>query len=143
MIDSITKEPIRVDKYPEAWPYIRLPLDQLDQVKKLLDGADIRYSVDEDAISFNDQPYTAVVNLAHDVDVSAVQKLLDEHKSRRMARPTKPVPGTSSSMRSRTRRVEPKSSSATARPSWRPAYDVRVLSSSGTLVPSRATRCRA
>jgi hypothetical protein len=93
MIDSFTKAPIKVSDDGDAGPYIMVQLDQLDLVKKLLDGADIRYSVDEDAISFNDQPYTAVVNLGHDVEVSAVQKLLDEHKSRRMARPRRPHSG--------------------------------------------------
>ena len=41
MIDSITKEPIRVGRYPEAWPYIRMPLDQLDQVKKRVDYEEV------------------------------------------------------------------------------------------------------
>ena len=36
MIDSLTKEPIRVIEDRDAWPYIRLPLDQLDQSKNSL-----------------------------------------------------------------------------------------------------------
>jgi len=93
VIDSFTKRPIKVSDDGDAGPYIMVQLDQLDLVKKLLDGAELRYSVDEDAISFNDQPYTAVVNLGHDVEASAVQKLLDEHKVPRMARPRRPHSG--------------------------------------------------
>src|SRR5437762_11171510 len=84
MIDSITKEPIRVDKYPEAWPYIRLPLDQLDQLKKLLDSAGFRYHVAKYALSFKGEPYTVEVSLEHLADVAALQKLLDDHQAPQM-----------------------------------------------------------
>jgi len=80
MIDSFTKEPIRVSKYPDAWPYFRVPLDQLDQVKKLLDHAGYRYSVDKYAVSIDGEPYTAVVNLEHRADVAAIQGLLDDYE---------------------------------------------------------------
>ncbi len=93
MIDSITKKPIRVNDDGDALPYIIVQLDQLDQVKKLLDDAFICYTVDEDAISFNDQPYTTVVNLGRHVDVLAVQKLLDEKEDPKMARRRRPTSG--------------------------------------------------
>jgi len=93
MIDSFTKKPIRVSDDGDAGPYILVQLDQLDMVKKLLDDSDIRYAVDEDAISFNGQPYTAVVNLGHHVDVLAVQKLLDENADPKMARHRRPHSG--------------------------------------------------
>ena len=87
MIDSLTKEPIKVSDDADAWPYIRVQLDQLDQVKKLLDNAGFRYYVDEYAISFNGQPYTSVVNLEHDADVPAIQRLLDDNEASKTARP--------------------------------------------------------
>ncbi len=93
MIDSFTKKPIRVSDDGDAGPYILVQLDQLDTVKKILDDADIRYAVDEDAISFNGQPYTAVVNLGHHVDVLTVQKLLDEKEHPKMARRRRPQSG--------------------------------------------------
>ena len=93
MIDSFTRKPIRVSDDGDAGPYIMVQLDQLDLVKTLLDDADIRYTVDEDAISFNGQPYTAVVNLGHHVDVPAVQKLLDEKEDPKMARRRRPQSG--------------------------------------------------
>ena len=66
-----------------------MQLDQLELVKKLLNDAG--YVVDEDAISFNGQPYTSTVNLGHNVDVSAVQKLLDGNEDPRLARQRSPM----------------------------------------------------
>jgi hypothetical protein len=84
MIDSITKEPIQVRRYPEAWPYIRLPLDQLDQLKRILDGAGYRYHVAKYALAVKGQPYTVEVSLEHRADVAALQKLLDNYQGLEM-----------------------------------------------------------
>jgi hypothetical protein len=86
MIDSFTKERIKVSDDGDAWPYIMVQLDQLELVKKLLDHSGIPNSVDEDAISFNDQAYSVIVNLEQNVDVAAVQKLLDGHEDPQTAR---------------------------------------------------------
>jgi hypothetical protein len=81
MINSITHEPIRVDKYPGAWPYVRVPLDQLDQVKKLLDRAGFRYSVAKNALSRDGEPNIIVkVSFEHRADVAALQALFDDHQ---------------------------------------------------------------
>lgn len=80
MIDSHNREPIRVSRYPEAWPYIQVALDQLDQVKALLDRAGFRYSVDKYAVSVDGEPYIAVVNLEHRADVAGIQRLLDDYQ---------------------------------------------------------------
>jgi hypothetical protein len=82
MIDSVTKEPVRVKKYPEAWPYIRLPLEQLDEVKTLLDRAGFHYAVNKYAVSSDGQPYTVVVNFEHRADIAALQRLLDDYQDR-------------------------------------------------------------
>jgi hypothetical protein len=78
MIDSLTNEPIRI-AFMESGPYVFVQLDQLEQVKKILDEGGFRYWVDEDAISLNGQPYTSVVNLGREADVAAIQDLLDKH----------------------------------------------------------------
>ena len=93
MTDSFTREPIRVSDDGDTGPYILVRLDQLDPLKRLLDGAGIRFTVDEDAVSVNDRPYIAVVNLGPHVDVLAVQKLLDENEEPKMARPRRPRSG--------------------------------------------------
>ena len=89
MIDSVTKEPVRVKKYPEAWPYIRLPLEQLDEVKTLLDRAGFRYAVNKYAVSSDGQPYTVVVNFDHRAEVAAIQGVLDDYSD---AFPSPPRP---------------------------------------------------
>jgi len=78
MIDSITKEPILARKYYGAWPYIRLPLDQLDEVKELLDRAGFRYAVDTFALSSDGGPYTVDVHFDHRAEVAAIQAVLDD-----------------------------------------------------------------
>jgi hypothetical protein len=78
MIDSITKEPIRVSKYFGAWPYIRFPLDQLEEVKELLDRAGFRYAVDMYAVSSDGNPYTVGVHFDHRAEVAAIQVVLDD-----------------------------------------------------------------
>ncbi len=77
MIDVVTKKPLHVSTDGTAGPYIRVPLDQLDDVRRLLDKGGIPYSVDEDAISLNGRPYVTVLDLGRGADPVAVQKLLD------------------------------------------------------------------
>jgi hypothetical protein len=43
----------------------------------LLDANNIRYWVDEDAISVDGRPEVTVVNLGHGSDAGSVQKILD------------------------------------------------------------------
>jgi hypothetical protein len=93
MLDSFTKQPIKVSTDGDAEPYLMVQLDQLGLVQKLLDGAGIRYRVDEDAISFNNQPFTAVMNLAPDANIEDVQQLLDGQENPEMIRPRRPKSG--------------------------------------------------
>ncbi len=86
MTDSFTKKPIRVIDDEDLGPSFLVRLDQLDVVSKLLDDAGYRYTVDEDAMSFNDEPYLTDVELEHGVDVAAVQKLLDDHEDPKLTR---------------------------------------------------------
>ena len=56
------------------------PVDQLPEIREVLDKNDIRYWVDEDAISLNGQPAVSVINFGRGVDAAQVQKLLDASK---------------------------------------------------------------
>jgi hypothetical protein len=78
MIDTVTNKPLRVSTDGTAGPYIMVPLDQLDNVRRLLDARRIPYSVDEDAISLNGEPYVTVVDLGRAADAAAVQTILDD-----------------------------------------------------------------
>jgi hypothetical protein len=77
MIDAMTRKPLRVSTDGTAGPYLMLPVSQLDEVRELLDDHSIRYWVEEDAISLDGAPETAVINLGHAADVEAIQAILD------------------------------------------------------------------
>jgi hypothetical protein len=77
MIDVTTNKPLRVSTEGTAGPYIRLPFNQLDEVRRLLDGSSVRHWVSENVISLNGGPYIAVVNLGREGDAAAVQAILD------------------------------------------------------------------
>jgi hypothetical protein len=77
MTDLVTKKRLYVSTDGTAGPYITVPLDQLAEVRQLLDQHSVRYSVDEDAISLNGEPYVTVVDLGRGADAAAVQVILD------------------------------------------------------------------
>jgi hypothetical protein len=77
MTDVTTKKPLHVSTESTAGPYISLPVSQLDEVRRLLDGRRIFYWVEENAISLNGAPYVAVINLGRAGDAVAVQAILD------------------------------------------------------------------
>ena len=77
MIDEMTRKPLHVSTDGTAGPYIMLPVSQLDEVRQLLDDHGIRYCVEEDVISLNGGPETAVIDLGRGADVDAIQAVLD------------------------------------------------------------------
>lgn len=77
MIDSSTRKPIRVLTDGTSGPYVMVPVDQLDQVRKLLHANDIPHWVDHHAVSVDGRPAVAVINLGKKTDPRRVQALLD------------------------------------------------------------------
>jgi hypothetical protein len=77
MIDLMTSKPLYVSTDGTAGPYIMVPVSQLADLRDLLDKNRLRYSVEEDAISLNGAPESAVIDLGHGADVVAVQAILD------------------------------------------------------------------
>ena len=53
-------------------------VDQLEELRRLLDDHGISYWVDEDVISLNGEPETSVVNFGRGGNGEAVQRILDE-----------------------------------------------------------------
>jgi hypothetical protein len=78
MIDVSTKKPLYVSTDGDAGLYITVPVQQIDEVRSLLDANNIPYWVDEDAISLDGKPEVTVVNLGHGSDAARVQKILDK-----------------------------------------------------------------
>jgi hypothetical protein len=77
MQDMTTGDKIHVSTDGDATPYIMAPLTQLGSIEAVLQEHEIDYWVDDNAISLNDEPYIAVVNLSRNVAVDRVQALLD------------------------------------------------------------------
>ena len=77
MIDAMTRKPLYVSTDGTAGPYIMIPVDQLVEVRQLLDKHHVRYTVEEDVISLNGSPEIAVVDLGVGADGEAIQSILD------------------------------------------------------------------
>jgi hypothetical protein len=77
MIDSSTRKRIRVSTDGTSGPYVMVPVDQLDQVRKLLHANDIPHWVDHNAISVDGRPAIVVINLGRKADPCRIQALLD------------------------------------------------------------------
>jgi hypothetical protein len=77
MVDTRTRERLRVSTDGNAGPYIMVPVDQLDETRSLLDASNVGYWVDEQAISLDGKPEITVINLGRGGDVARIQRLLD------------------------------------------------------------------
>ena len=62
MIDEMTHEKLRVSVDAVAGPYLMVTIDQLDSVVAVLDRHKVRYWVDSEAISLDNEPYVTVIN---------------------------------------------------------------------------------
>ncbi len=77
MIDATTRKPLSVSTDGGYKPYIMVAVDQLAEVLRALDGADVSYEVEENVISLNGSPEIATIDLAWKTNVDAVQAILD------------------------------------------------------------------
>jgi hypothetical protein len=78
MIESDTKQPLRVRTDGSTGPYVDVPLAQLDRIKRLLDARGIYHWASEQALSYNGGPYMIVVNFGLKGEAARVQSVLDE-----------------------------------------------------------------
>jgi hypothetical protein len=77
MTENPTKQPIRVFAGAESTGWFIARVDELPEVRAILEANRIRHSISEDQISLNDQPAFSVVILKRGTDAAAVQRLLD------------------------------------------------------------------
>ncbi len=78
MIDEMTQESLHVESDVIAGPYLEIALPQLDAVRALLDRHEVRYWVDADAISLDNEPAVTVINFGKSGDAARIQAILDE-----------------------------------------------------------------
>ena len=77
MIDKVTNKPFKITPQEGGWPYIRLPLEQLEDVRHVLDAHGIRYHTSGSGVNFDNGPYIALIDLAYKTDVAKLQAILD------------------------------------------------------------------
>ncbi len=77
MIDTMTRKPLRVLNGGAAGPYMILPASQLDEIQRFLKEHGVRYTVDDEFVSLNGAPETAVVDFGRGADRESIQSLLD------------------------------------------------------------------
>ncbi len=75
--DSSTKKPLQVSDHGTAGPYLWVPVSQLAEVQRLLDAHGVKYWVEEDAISLDDEPEETIIDFGPGADGEAVQRILD------------------------------------------------------------------
>jgi hypothetical protein len=78
MIDELTKDSLRVSTDGVAGPYLMVPVPQLDAVLAVLDRHKVRYWVDADAISLDNEPAITVINFGRSGEAAQIQSILDE-----------------------------------------------------------------
>jgi hypothetical protein len=78
MIDEMTRNTLRVSTDGIAGPYLMVPVTQLDAVLAVLDSNHVRYWVDADAISLDNEPAITVINFGRSGDAARIQTILDE-----------------------------------------------------------------
>jgi hypothetical protein len=78
MIDEMTQSNLRVSNDGTAGPYLMVPVTQLDAILAVLDRHKVRYWVDADAISLDNEPAITVINFGRSGDAVRIQAILDE-----------------------------------------------------------------
>ena len=77
ILDATTQKPLVVSGADTPWPYIDVPLDQVPELRALLDRHGVRHTLDENALPWNGWPYIATVSLPRGADAKPVQAILD------------------------------------------------------------------
>ena len=78
MIDEMTKDGLRVSTDGIAGPFLMVPVTQLDAVLAVLNRHKVRYWVDADAISLDNEPATTVINFGRAGEAVRIQAIVDE-----------------------------------------------------------------
>jgi hypothetical protein len=77
MLDATTQKPLTVYPNLEYGPFMLLPLDQLADVRRLLDEHGMRYEVEDNAISIDGGPMTVAINFKRGTEAETVRAILD------------------------------------------------------------------
>lgn len=78
MIDVTTQKPIEVRYAEDVAGFVRVPVVQLDEIRRVLDARGFRYWVSDYRFSMNGGPERTRIQFSHSVDPKAVQSALDQ-----------------------------------------------------------------
>ena len=73
----MTKKPIQVRAGELPWPFIFLPLEQVDAVKRVLEAQGVRYYTRGSGVSWDEGPWMTSIHLEYKTNVAEVQGALD------------------------------------------------------------------
>jgi hypothetical protein len=77
MIDKRTGTPLRVATDRKSSPHLIVALEQVPNVKQVLDAAAVQYWVDDIAVSMSGGPMLTVINFEKTTNPDVVQSALD------------------------------------------------------------------
>jgi hypothetical protein len=77
MIDIETQAPLKINTDGDAGPYLMVPLNQLPEVRRVLEHNGIKHVIEDDAIQWDDKPVIAIVDFDYRADVAKIQAALD------------------------------------------------------------------
>jgi hypothetical protein len=77
MSGADTNARILVTDHGTGWPYIQARVDEVPEIRKVLDEHRVRYWMNEMSISINGRPYTTVIQFPRDANAREIQALLD------------------------------------------------------------------
>lgn len=78
MIDVTTQKPIAVRYAEGVAGFVRVPVSQLGEIRRVLDAQGFRYWVSDGRLSINGGPERTRIQFSHSVDPKAVQSALDQ-----------------------------------------------------------------
>ena len=77
MTDVTTAKPLHVSTEGNVRPFIELPFNQVEDVRRILDGHGISHWVSEDVMSYNGGPEIAEIYFVRGADAAQIQAVLD------------------------------------------------------------------
>lgn len=78
MIDTSTKQPVKLRRGTGPGGFFRIPTSQLEEVQSLFDRQGIRYWLSDRIFSFNGGPEMTTVYISQNANADEVQALLDQ-----------------------------------------------------------------
>jgi hypothetical protein len=77
MIDAMTRKPLSVSTGGAAGPYLVVQVEQVDEIRRLLDEQGVGYWAGEFALSMDGGPEKTFINFGPDADTRRIQAALD------------------------------------------------------------------